>query len=57
VKAAIDELSTLELLDPQDRARLVYLLFKFDKIARRAPFHIQDQVLLKSFDKWFLSLF
>lgn len=57
VKAAIEELSALELLDPQDRARLVYLLFKFDKIARRAPFHIQDQVLLKSFDKWFLSLF
>jgi hypothetical protein len=50
-------LSAFELFDLQNRARLVYLLSKYEKITRRARFHLRDQALLNAFDEWFLSLF
>jgi hypothetical protein len=46
-----------EMFDLQNRARLVHLLSKYEKITRRARFHLRDQALLNAFDEWFLSLF
>ncbi|MFY9130573.1 MAG: class I SAM-dependent methyltransferase [Saccharofermentanales bacterium] len=57
VRTALEVLSAFELFDLQNRARLVYLLSKYEKITRRARFHLRDQALLNAFDEWFLSLF
>jgi hypothetical protein len=57
VRTALEVLSAFELFDLQNRARLVHLLSKYEKITRRARFHLRDQALLNAFDEWFLSLF
>ncbi len=52
---ALEILSAQESIDSQDRARLVYLMSKLDKITRRARFHERDRLLLESFNEWFSS--
>ncbi len=54
-RTALETLFLLESIEAQDRSRIVYLLSKLNKIARRAHFHMRDQQLLISFEDWFSS--
>jgi len=49
------EMSNDTLIASCDRARIVYMIAKYDKIVQRARFQTCDQLLLRAVDEWFSS--